>query len=71
MPKLKNCNFNRAVLVKYDIILNFIKIGGYLEDGPRIGPKGPELALNVKNWSQRPNIIPKTTKLFIIIELYC
>ena len=42
MPKLKNCNFNRVVLVKYDIILNFIKIGGYLEDGPRMGPKGPE-----------------------------
>ena len=53
MPKLKNSNFNRVVLVKYDIILNFIKIGGYLEDGTRIGPKGPELG------PKCPELVPK------------
>ena len=45
MPK--NCqvqvHVNRVVLVKYDIILNFIKIGGYLGDWPSLGPKGLEL----------------------------
>ena len=43
VPKFRNYNFNTVVLVKYDIILNFIKIDGYLVDGPRMGPKVPEL----------------------------
>ena len=55
VPKFRNYNFNTVVLVKYDIILNFIKISGYLGGGPRLGPnclelgpKGPISCPNLK-----------------------
>ena len=63
MPKLKNLNFNGVVLVKYDIILNFIKISGCLGGGPRLGPKclelGPKAPISCPN-----------SKTVISIELY-
>ena len=53
MPKLKNLNFNGVVLVKYDIILNFIEISGYLSGRPRLGPNclelGPEGPISCPN----------------------
>ena len=52
VPKFRNFNFNRGILVKCDIILNFIKIGGYLGDGPRLGQKGLELGLKAQFGAQ-------------------
>ena len=40
VPKFRNYNFNTVVLVKYDIILNCIKISGYIGYGHIWGPKG-------------------------------
>ena len=37
MPTLQNFDYNRVLLVKCDIIFNFIKICGFLGDGPRLG----------------------------------
>ena len=40
MPKLQNFDYNRVLLVKCDIIFNFIKIYGFLGYGHIWGPKG-------------------------------
>jgi hypothetical protein len=53
VPKFRNYNFNTVVLVIYDIISNFIKIDEYLVDGPRMGPKVPELC------PKCPELVPK------------
>ena len=42
-PNLQKLNFNGFVLVKYNRILNFIKIGGFLKDGPKWALRGPML----------------------------
>ena len=40
MPTLQNFDYNRVLLVKCDIIFNFIKICGFLGYGHIWGPKG-------------------------------
>ena len=40
MPTLQNFDYNRVLLVKCDIIFNFIKICGFSGYGHIWGPKG-------------------------------
>ena len=68
IPKLQNFYYSRVLLVKYDIILNFIKICGYLCDGPRLGPKGLELGPKCLELVPKAKYHTRTIKLFIIIS---